>query len=176
MSAVRLGVVLMSILACVPHAIAAEANCAVRAWVTDGDPHGLNVRHAPSAQSAVLARLKPEPSGERVVLSVVEARAGWLKIGAAHAGSTQVFADEGWVASALVATALKRDATAAPKANSATLRSEPALTGKTAGAVTAGEPLQLLGVQCGWVKVAKHGLSGWARSGQVCTAPAKECL
>jgi len=136
-------------LLCALPALAEEANCSVRAWVTDRDPNGLNVRRAPSAQSAVLAQLKPAPDGVPVVLSVVEARAGWLKIGAAHAGSTQVYADQGWVASALVATALKPDATAAPNARNATLRAEPALTGKTAGAVTAGEPLQLLGVQCG---------------------------
>ena len=167
------GAMALALLAPVLHA--EEANCSVAAWVTDDDPAGLNVRARPDARSPVLARLKPTVADAKVTVSAVAVQSGWVKIGAAHSGDIQIFADEGWVSSKWVAATLAKDRTDSSGANQVPLRLRPTLHSPRAGVIEAGLDVRLLGVRCGWVNVARHDQHGWVRSGQLCTDAASRC-
>ena len=167
------GAMALALLAPMLHA--EEANCSVAAWVTDDDPAGLNVRARPDARSPVLARLKPTVADAKVTVSAVAVQSGWVKIGAAHSGDIQIFADEGWVSSKWVAATLAKDRTDSSGANQVPLRLRPTLHSPRAGVIEAGLDVRLLGVRCGWVNVARHDQHGWVRSGQLCTDAASRC-
>lgn len=159
----------------VPALHAEEVNCSVAAWVSDDDPAGLNVRARPDVRSPVLARLKPAVTDAKVTVSAVAVQSGWVKIGAAHSGDIQLFANEGWVSGKWVATILAKGGTDNSGANQVSLRLRPTLDSPPAGVIEAGLDVRLLGVRCGWVNVARHDQQGWVRSGQLCSDAISRC-
>ena len=92
-------------------ASAAPAKCDFTAWVEERDAAGLNVRQAPNARSRVVGVLPPTwfekdygDLGERVMVTVTDARNGWFRIRDAHDYSflterdaRPTYAGEGWV-------------------------------------------------------------------------------
>lgn len=92
----------------------AEATiCRIRAWSTDTDPDGQNVRAGPGAGYAVIGRL-PAPrhvgdTGFAAEVSIVGSQDGWFRIDAAtidnyaaDAGPVVVFEGDGWVSGRLL--------------------------------------------------------------------------
>ena len=81
--------------------------CKLEGWSTDKDPNGLNVRAAPNASAAILARLPPRPqaeSGSLVQFEILGVRDGWLLIKGASYGdygdpppATPLYSGMGWV-------------------------------------------------------------------------------
>lgn len=87
--------------------------CRIRAWSTDPDPAGLNVRAGPGTQYAVIGRLPPpqEIGGEHfsTEVSIVGSHDGWFRIEEATVdnyivdfGPNVVFEGEGWVSGRLL--------------------------------------------------------------------------
>lgn len=91
---------------------AAEETCDFRGWSKDPDPAGLNVRAAPGAGAATVARLPaPRLDGDEthaVEVHVVGGRDGWLAIDRAEfadyggAPAKTVFKGHGWVSGRMI--------------------------------------------------------------------------
>ena len=81
--------------------------CELEGWSTDKDPKGLNVRAAPNASAAILARLPPRPeaeSGSLAQFDILGAKDGWFLIKGASYGdygdpppATALYSGTGWV-------------------------------------------------------------------------------
>lgn len=106
----------------------ARAACDVHAWSKDRDPAGLNVRAAPGAEAAVVARLPPpRREGEETIaveVHVIGSREGWLMIDrAAFAGydlpAKTVFTGRGWVSGRMIDVSVQDER----------VRAKPATTG-----------------------------------------------
>jgi hypothetical protein len=87
--------------------------CRMRAWSTDTDPDGQNVRAGPGTQYAVIGRLPPpqDIGGESFAteVSIIGSQDGWFRIDAATInnyivddGPNTVFEGEGWVSGGLL--------------------------------------------------------------------------
>jgi hypothetical protein len=87
--------------------------CRMRAWSTDRDPEGQNVRAGPGTQYAVIGRLPPpqEIAGDRYAteVSIVGAQDGWFRVDAATIDNYGVdtepqmaFQGDGWVSGRLL--------------------------------------------------------------------------
>ena len=111
--------------------VPAGTACAIRGgWSTDGDPAGLNVRAAPSADARVVGVLPPpeySPEFDRVMavsFDVIETRDGWFRIANAYraddnAGEPSTL-PSGWISGRHVGFSLQTDKTfAAPDPGSA---------------------------------------------------------
>ena len=93
---------------------AAQASCSLEGWAVDRDPHGLNVRAAPSAQARVLGTLPPLSVDEDrpdfgIPFRITASRGGWLRIEGAQddpsrsgAPARPTYAGSGWVSGRLV--------------------------------------------------------------------------
>lgn len=106
----------------------ARAACDVHAWSKDRDPAGLNVRAAPGAEAAVVARLPPpRREGEETIaveVHVIGSREGWLMIDRAEfAGydlpAKTVFTGRGWVSGRMIDVSVQDER----------VRAKPATTG-----------------------------------------------
>jgi len=81
--------------------------CDVQLNVIDPDPQGLNVRTAPSAESKVVAVLKPD--AEWITVHVTAQHKGWMRIDRAVGidddapnGERVVFSGDGWVSAKML--------------------------------------------------------------------------
>ncbi len=165
----------MALAALIPEAHAEEANCSVTARVTDPNPAGLRVRQRPDVRSPVLANLKPAAEDAVVSVNAVAARPGWVKIGGAHAGDTQLFADEGWVSAQHVAVTLRGEHASQSGAKQVAVRLSPSTESRVGGMVDVGVDVRLRRVRCGWVEVAWRNQRGWVRSAQLCSDARSRC-
>ena len=99
--------------------------CRMRAWSTDPDPEGQNVRAGPGTRYAVIGRLPPPQAagndGFATEVSIVGSRDGWFRIDAAtvdnHVGDGEpvaVFEGDGWVSGRLLGLSVEGSLFAAP--------------------------------------------------------------
>lgn len=71
-------------------------DCRLEGILYDPDPTGTNVRSAPNGR--IVATLRPEKEGERVILDIIGHRAGWLKV----LFDSQDSSKSGWVYGELI--------------------------------------------------------------------------
>lgn len=92
------------------HQVDSPAECELRAFVSETDPEGLNVRDAPSLAAHVLGRLPPGVTNlelghlAKVEVNVLASKTGWLLIDRARDNSAltgrpprRMFSGRGWV-------------------------------------------------------------------------------
>ena len=92
------------------------SNCTVRAFATDHDPGGSNIRSAPRADAPIIGRLpplSPVTSSDSVgaVFEVIGSKDGWLLIQNPEAAqyeakAAQPFSGPGWISGGLVGVSL----------------------------------------------------------------------
>lgn len=105
-----------------PDAEATNATiCRMRAWSTDMDPDGQNVRAGPGTDYAVIGRLPPPQEigseGFATEVSIVGSQDGWFRIDAAtinnyivDEGPDVIFEGEGWVSGRLLGLSVEGSA------------------------------------------------------------------
>lgn len=147
-----------------PHARAADAatKCDVSLDVTDTDPHGLNVRAAPSAQAGIVAVLKP--GGDWIQVHATAQSGDWFAIDSATmmdttlpTGEKILFHGQGFVHRSKVGGSEMKA--------QAVLRDKPDDKGKIILDVTGqGEvPVQVLGCTGQYYKVEVRKTVGWSK-------------
>ena len=95
---------------------AAAARCDIRAYLADPDPAGTNIRSAPSATSAVVARLpRVQPGDDDFApeVAITGFTDGWAQVSQAvfadyGEGEQVLFSGRGWIWGGLLSTTLNR--------------------------------------------------------------------
>lgn len=153
------------------HTTAATASitCDLDAFVTDGDPKGLNVRDAPTMKgSTVLGQL---PTTIDVTLHVVASQDGWFKFDQAEdIMGERAMPQAGWVSGTLLGTGVRNYA---PE-RTYHLYSAASSTSSVVG--TPGEEtVSLLACEGAWVKVKSGAGTGWLAPEAQCPNPVTTC-
>jgi hypothetical protein len=150
---------------------ATKPPCSVKAWVSDPDPNGLNVRDAPSG--TVIGKIPfgdrgPEGLGGAPELTVVAASGAWLRV--ASEGGRML----GWVHSSMIELQIAYEG--ADGGNQA-LRSGPSDTAKVVSSVPPESGARIKDCVPGWVhvEVAEGGKAGWLPSSRTCAASNTTC-
>ncbi|HEV2866938.1 MAG TPA: SH3 domain-containing protein [Allosphingosinicella sp.] len=146
---------------------AMETPCSISAYVTDRDPHGLNVRAGPSTRAAVLRVVSNAGSG---VAAVRARRGGWFRVAAIvdAESEAELFRGDGWVHRSL----LHLDGTAADPR----LYAAPRRDARVLARVDPDEAdLVLIGCSGAWAQVHVRGRTGWLSPDGQCSNPLTTC-
>lgn len=150
-----------------------ESSCSIRAWVTDKDPKGLNVRSQPNAAGKVLATLKAGTDDDEIIVNVVGYSNGWVKIsGATKVSGDEVFSDIGWVSAKMLETGTKGDKN---YDDAVQLYALAKTSSKKTGTVPSEASVRIAGFSCGWIKIELKGKTGWIRTLNICGNPVTTC-
>ncbi|MGC6494598.1 MAG: hypothetical protein ACON5B_17310 [Myxococcota bacterium] len=143
--------------------------CNLDAFVTDGDPKGLNVRDAPTTKgSTVLGQL---PTTIDVMLHVVASQDGWFKFDQAEdIMGERAMPQAGWVSGTLLGTGVK---------NYGSLRTFHLYSAASSTSPVVGTPgeetVSLLACEGAWVKVKSGAGTGWLAPEAQCPNPVTTC-
>lgn len=139
--------------------------CDVELNVTDPDPHGLNVRSAPTTAGSVLTVLKPD--GDWTSVHVIGQQGDWLMVDKAETiddkatgGSRKAFAGKGWVHVSKVGVSELFTGTGT------VLRDRPAANGKALLRIKEEDasPTLLLGCKGKYIQVRHLEHTGWTNT------------
>jgi len=149
--------------------------CIHRAWITDTDPKGLNVRQKPAASAKVIGKIPfARDEGQQTIVEITGYSNGWLRIRSAESVDGDVsFQGIGWISSKMATVNTER-----PDGNSSkpvTLFSLPDRRSKKAGTIPSDVLPRLIGYDCFGFKVEYKGKAGWLSAGDMCGNPVTTC-
>ncbi|MDB9525571.1 SH3 domain-containing protein [Oscillatoria sp. CS-180] len=154
-----------------PSPAAIAQSCSARAFVTDPDPAGLNVRNGPGTDFAVLDVL---PTTEPVEVSIVGTTDGWFLINEAQSASQQELDQPGWVYAphlGVTTTSISLDNPDAP----AKLYEAPDGFSGVKAEVPKFSEVSLLDCSGDWLEVQSESAIGWLSVGEQCSNPTSTC-
>jgi SH3-like domain-containing protein len=148
--------------------------CDVKAYVIDQDPHGMNVRSAPSNTAKVIGNL-PTVKAEGVEVHITGSSGDWVRIDRAQEQGTDdgriLFKGAGWVYAPLLAVDGVGGIEGGTKIYGTPSTKSPILARMDAG----GDGATLRGCQGKWTYIKYRKVLGWAAADTLCSNSLTTC-
>lgn len=144
-----------------------ETTCEISAYVTDRDPHGLNVRSGPSGGAKVVRTVSNQGSG---VAQIKGQSGAWFRVTAITDAETDasLFRGEGWVHSSLLGLDVAN--------GDPNLYAEPRAHSRIVATLVADQSrVTLIGCAGRWAKVHTARQIGWLSPAGQCSNPLTTC-
>lgn len=144
---------------------ASSHSCRIRAYVTDPDPKGTNVRSGPGSQFNAVAKIPHQNEEPIVTLSGAEKDWGLLEKAESIEGK-DLLQNKGWIYLPLLATNTREKTK---------IFSSPDRQSKVQGTIPPETEVKLLSCEGEWAKISHGVLSGWIAPESQCPNPVTTC-